>query len=536
MLDGSVTDVVEARSLSLRPQHIHIYSASWGPEDDGKTVDGPGFLAAEAFRKGVLGGRSGLGSLFVWASGNGGLRRDDCNCDGYTNSPYTLSVGSTSEGGRVPWYSEACASTLTTTYSSGAKGERQIVSRKHFQNLVERYNWVAVSFLRVSGTLPGDHGPEAHLYWEPHGNLGLGSSGRRNDCPRTGGQVRLPGTDVRLLSPWWTPEPQEPVSVLYPPGVSDLPFLGTGVCLIVLPGFRPPIPRNRCPSCILPGFRTSDSQEPVSVLYSPVVSDLQFPGTDVNLMVLRGFGPPTIVVGDSGSGRLIDLDDQSPSPWCPFSGQCCKSEAIRSVHSTSAETDILSVHSFLQPSPDVARHAAPSGQSLPPGPPPGGRLGHERGGTQSESLLRIRTPGRRGVGGLGRDVERHPSTEAVRCQDAPATNADGGSPAPGLPQRDGLLPGREPPDPLLGACPGPTLSALQPPGRPGRLPLQPQRDPLRPGRRQVRADRPPASEATLRWIGRWLSSREEGSLVGPVLGGWGRARRLLRSLPTRLHE
>ncbi|XP_062815214.1 proprotein convertase subtilisin/kexin type 4 isoform X2 [Anolis carolinensis] len=128
MLDGSVTDVVEARSLSLRPQHIHIYSASWGPEDDGKTVDGPGFLAAEAFRKGVLGGRSGLGSLFVWASGNGGLRRDDCNCDGYTNSPYTLSVGSTSEGGRVPWYSEACASTLTTTYSSGAKGERQIVT------------------------------------------------------------------------------------------------------------------------------------------------------------------------------------------------------------------------------------------------------------------------------------------------------------------------------------------------------------------------------------------------------------------------
>ncbi|KFW60815.1 Proprotein convertase subtilisin/kexin type 4, partial [Pygoscelis adeliae] len=49
MLDGPITDVVEAQSLSLRPQHIHIYSASWGPEDDGKTVDGPGVLAAEAF-------------------------------------------------------------------------------------------------------------------------------------------------------------------------------------------------------------------------------------------------------------------------------------------------------------------------------------------------------------------------------------------------------------------------------------------------------------------------------------------------------
>ncbi|XP_026578283.1 proprotein convertase subtilisin/kexin type 4-like [Pseudonaja textilis] len=128
MLDGDVNDIVEAQSLSLQPQHIDIYSASWGPEDDGKTVDGPGVLAREAFRKGVANGRGGLGSLFVWASGNGGLRKDNCNCDGYTNSIYTLSVGSTTESGRVPWYTEACASTLTATYSSGAKGEKQIVT------------------------------------------------------------------------------------------------------------------------------------------------------------------------------------------------------------------------------------------------------------------------------------------------------------------------------------------------------------------------------------------------------------------------
>lgn len=53
MLDGEVTDMVEAQSLSLNPQHIDIYSASWGPEDDGKTVDGPAKLAKEAFLRGV---------------------------------------------------------------------------------------------------------------------------------------------------------------------------------------------------------------------------------------------------------------------------------------------------------------------------------------------------------------------------------------------------------------------------------------------------------------------------------------------------
>lgn len=53
MLDGEVTDVVEAHSLSLNPQHIHVYSASWGPEDDGKSLDGPAKLAKEAFLQGV---------------------------------------------------------------------------------------------------------------------------------------------------------------------------------------------------------------------------------------------------------------------------------------------------------------------------------------------------------------------------------------------------------------------------------------------------------------------------------------------------
>lgn len=53
MLDGSVNDAVEARALSLNPDHIDIYSASWGPEDDGKTVDGPGPLARRAFINGV---------------------------------------------------------------------------------------------------------------------------------------------------------------------------------------------------------------------------------------------------------------------------------------------------------------------------------------------------------------------------------------------------------------------------------------------------------------------------------------------------
>ncbi|KAH7730194.1 subtilisin-like proprotein convertase [Aphelenchoides avenae] len=128
MLDGDVTDAVEAASLSHNSQHIDIYSASWGPDDDGRTVDGPATLTKNAFERGIIEGRAGKGSIFIWASGNGGKDADSCNCDGYTNSIYTLSISSATEKGNIPWYSEACSSTLATAYSSGATGERMIVT------------------------------------------------------------------------------------------------------------------------------------------------------------------------------------------------------------------------------------------------------------------------------------------------------------------------------------------------------------------------------------------------------------------------
>ena len=119
MLDGDVTDSTEATSLSFNRNHIDIYSASWGPDDNGEVVDGPGKLARKAFIEGVTFGRKGKGSIFIWASGNGGRYDDTCSCDGYVNSIYTFAISSTSEKSEKPWYLEECPATLTTTYSSG---------------------------------------------------------------------------------------------------------------------------------------------------------------------------------------------------------------------------------------------------------------------------------------------------------------------------------------------------------------------------------------------------------------------------------
>ena len=53
MLDGDVFDAVEAASLSFNKTHVDIYSASWGPDDDGRVVDGPGDKAKKAFIDGI---------------------------------------------------------------------------------------------------------------------------------------------------------------------------------------------------------------------------------------------------------------------------------------------------------------------------------------------------------------------------------------------------------------------------------------------------------------------------------------------------
>jgi len=153
MLDGRVTDKVEAASLSLNPQFIDIYSASWGPSDDGATVEGPGTLAAAAFENGITKGRGGLGSIFVWASGNGGRHEDSCNCDGYTDSIYTLSISSASDHGESPWYSESCSSTLATTFSSGAHGEKRIVTTDLHNECTERHTGTSASAPLAAGII-----------------------------------------------------------------------------------------------------------------------------------------------------------------------------------------------------------------------------------------------------------------------------------------------------------------------------------------------------------------------------------------------
>jgi kexin len=119
ILSGDITDVDEALAINYGLQDNDIYSCSWGPPDDGRTMQAPGVLIEKAMITAVQTGRGGKGNIYVFAAGNGASSDDNCNFDGYTNSIYSITVGAIDMNNHHPYYSEACSAQLVVTYSSG---------------------------------------------------------------------------------------------------------------------------------------------------------------------------------------------------------------------------------------------------------------------------------------------------------------------------------------------------------------------------------------------------------------------------------
>lgn len=114
LIGSSVYDYQEALALNYRNDKIKIYSNSWGPNDDGRRLSGPGPVTKEALKTGFVKGR-----IYVWAGGNGRAQQDNSNYDGYANSPYTIAIGAVDYRGYQTYYSESGSNLFAATPSSG---------------------------------------------------------------------------------------------------------------------------------------------------------------------------------------------------------------------------------------------------------------------------------------------------------------------------------------------------------------------------------------------------------------------------------
>jgi len=134
LISAAATDSQEAQGLTHQltaanpADRVSIYSNSWGPADDGATLEGPGPLARAALQNGVTNGRGGLGALYFWAGGNGGTS-DNSNYDGYANSRYTIAVAASGGAGEQSSYSESGANIVVNAPSSYSGGGITTVDR-----------------------------------------------------------------------------------------------------------------------------------------------------------------------------------------------------------------------------------------------------------------------------------------------------------------------------------------------------------------------------------------------------------------------
>ena len=119
LIGDVTTDAQEAEAMGWKNDIIEIKSNSWGPNDDGVRLEGPGTLTEAALATATTSGRGGRGTVILWAGGNGGTANDNSNYDGYANSLYTIAVGALGNNGRRASYSEQGANLVITAPSNG---------------------------------------------------------------------------------------------------------------------------------------------------------------------------------------------------------------------------------------------------------------------------------------------------------------------------------------------------------------------------------------------------------------------------------
>jgi subtilisin-like proprotein convertase family protein len=103
---GSEADILDA--LSYQAATTDVSSNSYGPSDATAQVNQ--YYNVQSFKDGInIGlnsGRRGLGTIFVWAAGNGRRNSDRSNYDGYASNSGVLSICSVGKSGAVSVFSE----------------------------------------------------------------------------------------------------------------------------------------------------------------------------------------------------------------------------------------------------------------------------------------------------------------------------------------------------------------------------------------------------------------------------------------------
>jgi subtilisin-like proprotein convertase family protein len=111
---NSVTGSVLAHAGDI----IGVKNNSWGPADNNLVSVMPPEIAA-GIEQGIATGRGGLGTIYVWAAGNGGNVSDRSDYDPFVSWRYTIGVNAIDDDDDASYYAEDGSGVLVAAHSSG---------------------------------------------------------------------------------------------------------------------------------------------------------------------------------------------------------------------------------------------------------------------------------------------------------------------------------------------------------------------------------------------------------------------------------
>lgn len=110
------SDTATAGALAFRNDLNFVKNNSWGPSDNARVSTMPS-ITAQAIADGATTGRGGLGTVYVWAGGNGGQANDRVDYDPYASNRYVIAVGAIDSIDRRSLYSEPGSALMLVTQS-----------------------------------------------------------------------------------------------------------------------------------------------------------------------------------------------------------------------------------------------------------------------------------------------------------------------------------------------------------------------------------------------------------------------------------
>lgn len=142
---GMASGADEGDAMLRARQTSAVSNNSWGAADGVGLLATPSVNWMNGVQDGVANGRGGRGTVYLWASGNGGLVQqpagvpfDNSNYDGQANNPNVFAIGAVGANGQRAVYSERGANVLvvapswfdsaphpaiTTTDATGGRGD-----------------------------------------------------------------------------------------------------------------------------------------------------------------------------------------------------------------------------------------------------------------------------------------------------------------------------------------------------------------------------------------------------------------------------